>query len=132
LTEGFLAYGQLMFAGSTTAMQGFGVGQERVRGRARVVHRAEEALATLEPGDVLVTTMTTPAFNGVLPLAAALVTEAGGLLSHAAIISRELGVPAVIGVAGVMSAIRDGDEIEVDPASGNVRVIGQAFDQSNS
>jgi rifampicin phosphotransferase len=123
LTDGFLAYGQLMFVANTGSMQGFGVGSGVVRGRARVVHRAEEALASLEPGDVLVTTMTTPAFNGVLPLAGALVTEAGGLLSHAAIISRELGVPAVIGVPGVMSTIRDGDEVEVDTTSGAVRVV---------
>lgn len=123
LTEGFLAYGQLMFQAGRQHMQGFGVGTRTVRGRARVVHRAEEALSDLEPGDILVTSMTTPAFNAVLPLAGALATQEGGLLSHAGIIARELDIPAVIGVGGLLSSVEDGDEIEVDAAAGTVTVI---------
>ncbi|HUP84498.1 MAG TPA: PEP-utilizing enzyme [Acidimicrobiales bacterium] len=123
LTEGFLAYGQLMFQAGRQHMQGFGVGTRTVRGRARVVHRAEEALSDLEPGDILVTSMTTPAFNAVLPLAGALATQEGGLLSHAGIIARELDIPAAIGVGGLLSSVVDGDEIEVDAAAGTVTII---------
>ena len=123
LTEGFLAYGQLMFQAGRQHMRGFGVGTRTVRGRARVVRRAEQALSNLEPGDILVTSMTTPAFNAVLPLAGALATEEGGLLSHAGIIARELDVPAVIGVSGLLASVEDGDEIEIDAAAGTVTII---------
>lgn len=123
LTEGFLAYGQLMFQAGRQHLRGFGVGTRTVRGRARVVHRADEALSALEPGDILVTSMTTPAFNAVLPLAGALATQEGGLLSHAGIIARELDIPAAIGVGGLLSSVKDGDQIEVDAAAGTVTVI---------
>ena len=53
-------------------------------------------------------------------------TEQGGLFSHAAILSRELGLPAVVGVADVFDGIRDGDLIEVDPLAGAVRVVERA------
>ena len=68
-------------------------------GRAVVAVDPDDAIARLEPGDVLVTTTTTPAFNCVLPVAGALVTAHGGLMSHAGIAARELGIPAVLGVA---------------------------------
>jgi pyruvate,water dikinase len=67
--------------------------------------------------------MTTPAFNAVLPLAGALATEEGGLLSHAGIIARELDVPAVIGVSGLLASVEDGAEIEVDAAAGTVTIL---------
>lgn len=102
---------------------GAGVGTATVRGRARVASSAEEALLRLEPGDVLVVPFTTPAYNAVLPLAAGLVVEEGGALSHAALVARELGVPAVIGVPGIVERIADGAEIEVDPLAGTVTVL---------
>ncbi len=69
---------------------------------------------------------TTPAYNAVLPFAGALVVEAGGYLSHAAVMARELDLPAVLGAAGAMATIRDGDIVEVDPANGRVTVIATA------
>ena len=68
------------------------------RGRAVVAVNPDDAIARLEPGDVLITTTTTPAFNCVLPIAGALVTAHGGLMSHAGIAARELGIPAVLGL----------------------------------
>jgi rifampicin phosphotransferase len=107
-------------------LAGTGVGHAAYRGRARVAHHPEEAIERLEPGDVLVTPTTTPAFNAVLAIAGALVVEEGGLVSHAAITARELGLPAVVGVPGALAAISDGDEVEVDPVAGRVRVVAAA------
>lgn len=101
---------------------GVGVGTERYTGRACVAASSEEALARLEPGDVLVVTMTTPAYEAILPVAGALVTEHGGLISHAALVARELGLAAVVGAAGATTAIPDGAQVEVDPTTGRVTV----------
>jgi rifampicin phosphotransferase len=105
---------------------GTGIGAESYRGRARTATDAEEAIAKLEPGEILVTRTTTPAYNMVLALVGGLVTEEGGPMSHAAVLSRELRIPAVIGARGALGAISDGDEIEVDPSSGEVRVLSKA------
>lgn len=103
--------------------RGTGVGTERYRGRAVVAADPEDAIARLQPGDVLVTGTTTPAFNTVLVLAGALVTAHGGPMSHAGIVSRELDIPAVLGLAGVLERIPDGAEVEVDPVAATVEVI---------
>jgi pyruvate,water dikinase len=104
-------------------LTGLGVGEETYIGRARVAHDAYDVLETLEDGDVLVTTFTNPAYNSVLLIAGAVVCEEGGALSHAAVMARELGIPAVIGARGAMSEIHDGDTVEVDPVNGRVRVV---------
>src|SRR5215213_6610261 len=100
-----------------------GIGDTPYIGTARVVHDAVEALATMEPGDVVVAAYTAPTYNAVLSMAGAIVTEQGGLLCHAAVIARELGLPAVIGASGAMSVIPDGATVEVDPVAGRVRVL---------
>ncbi|MFM7095050.1 MAG: PEP-utilizing enzyme, partial [Actinomycetota bacterium] len=64
-----------------------------------------------------------PAYNMVVGFAGALVTAEGGPLSHAAVIARELGIPAIVGAPRAMLDIRDGTTIEVDPIKGSVRVI---------
>ena len=93
---------------------------------SRVAHVAEDVLSTLEEGDVLVTTFANPAYNTVLMIAGALVCEEGGPLSHAAVMARELGIPAVIGARGAMTGIADGDTVEVDPVAGRVRVASRS------
>jgi pyruvate,water dikinase len=103
-------------------LAGTGVGTASYRGRARQAEAPEDALANLEAGDVLVVPYTTPAYNTVLPLAGAVVTAEGGPLSHAAVLARELGIPAVVGVAGART-IPDGATIEVDPTAGEVRIL---------
>jgi pyruvate,water dikinase len=109
--------------GGVTAGRGLGVGTSSYTGPARVAHTPEEALASLAPGDVLVVPFTTPAYNAVLAIAGGLVTEEGGALSHAAVLARELSLPAVIGVAGALTTVADGDEVEVDPLAGTVRIL---------
>ncbi len=110
--------------GSTTrdGLEGFGVGQEPYIGTARIAQSADDAIEMLEPGDVLIVRATSPAFNSVLAIAGAVVTSDGGILSHAAVLARELGIPAVIGVAAALD-IADGSIVEVDPIQGIVRIV---------
>lgn len=108
---------------SDHSLSGVGVGEHPFVGAAVVARDAGEAMARLEPGEVLVTHATSPAFNLVLSMAGALVTATGGPLSHAAVLARELGLPAVIGVPTAMDAIKDGDIVEVDPVAGTVTVV---------
>jgi len=80
----------------------------------------------LEPGEILVCRTTDPSWASTLMLAAALVIDIGGPISHGAIVARELGIPCVIGTKTGTSAIRSGDELAVDGAKGEVVVIRRA------
>jgi phosphohistidine swiveling domain-containing protein len=91
-------------------------------GTARVLMGPEE-LERLRKGDVLVAPATSEAFNVVLPLLGALVTDHGGLLAHAAIVSREFGIPGVVGTRDATSIITDGKRVRVDGSSGEVQVL---------
>jgi pyruvate,water dikinase len=73
-------------------------------------------------GDVLVTESTTEAFNILLPLLGAIVTDAGGLLSHSAIVAREYGIPGVVGTRNATDLIADGTRVRVDGDKGEVTV----------
>jgi len=106
--------------------EGTGLGSTPYTGRACVAVDAEEALAKLEPGDVLVTAHTTPAYEAIMPIAGALVTDHGGLMSHAALVCREHGIPAVVGVAAATAHIPHGAIITVDPSTGRVAVSPEA------
>jgi pyruvate,water dikinase len=91
-------------------------------GTARVVQHAGE-FNRLQRGDVLVTTSTSAAFNVVLPLLGAIVTDRGGQLSHAAIVAREYGIPAVVGTLKATGGIPDGARIRVDGTAGTVEIV---------
>ena len=93
-----------------------------VEGRARVVR--EMADADLEPGDVLVTTFTDPSWSPVFVTIGALVTEVGGVMTHGAVVAREYGLPAVVGVEGATRRIPDGAWIRVDGTDGSVELLG--------
>ena len=75
-------------------------------------------------GDVLVTESTTEAFNILLPLLGAIVTDSGGLLSHSAIVAREYGIPGVVGTRDATERIADGTRVRVDGDAGEVTVLG--------
>jgi pyruvate,water dikinase len=92
----------------------------RVAGHARIVLDPTSAL--FEPGDILIAHSTDPAWAFLMATASALVVERGNLLSHAAIIGRELGIPCVIGIQGVMNILTDGQRIVVDGARGEVEL----------
>lgn len=103
---------------------GAGVSVGVAQGRVRVVVSPD--LDDFEPDEILVCVSTDPAWAPLFSLAGGLVTELGGALSHGAIIARELGLPAVVNVAGATSWLRDGDVVRVDGASGTVSVIARA------
>jgi pyruvate,water dikinase len=77
----------------------------------------------VRPGDVLVCRTTEPTWTPLLGVVAAVVTEIGGVLSHAAIVARELGIPAVLGVAEATRQLPSGCPIEVDGSSGLVTEV---------
>lgn len=95
------------------------------RGRARVVMDAYADDPT-EPGEVLVAPITDPGWMPLFVGVVAVVAEMGGELSHTMIVSRDLGIPAVVGAVGATSAIKTGDLIEVDGSNGIVRIIERA------
>ena len=91
----------------------------RHEGTARIVHTVDDLLR-VEPGDVIVAITTAESFNLAMSFASAVVTDQGGLLGHAAITSREYGIPAVVGTHHATSAITDGMRIVVDGTTGEV------------
>ncbi|MBI2444158.1 MAG: hypothetical protein HYV42_02885 [Candidatus Magasanikbacteria bacterium] len=92
------------------------------QGRVKIVIRAEE-MAKMNDGDILVSIATDPDIVPAMKKAAAIVTEQGGVTSHAAIVSRELGIPCVIGTKIATKIFKDGDLVEVDANRGVVRKI---------
>jgi pyruvate, water dikinase len=103
------------------ALSGMAASPGRVEGVARVVLDAAD-LADVQPGDVLVTRVTAPSWGPVFDRAAAVVTDIGGMMSHAAIICREYGLPAVTGTGGATAAIATGDRVIVDGDAGTVTI----------
>jgi len=95
------------------------------RGRARVVLDPSDARG-LQPGEVLVAPLTDPAWTPLFLPAAAVVVNVGALMSHAVIVSRELGIPCVVAVTDATERIRDGMLVEVDGAAGQVRILEAA------
>lgn len=93
-----------------------------VRGRVRIVMKQSDA-AKVESGDILVSPMTTPNFISAMKLAAAFVTDEGGITCHAAIVAREMNKPCIIGTRIATKVLKDGDFAEVDAEKGLVRVI---------
>jgi phosphohistidine swiveling domain-containing protein len=108
---------------ASSDLRGLGIGSGVHRGIARVATDPDQVLEAMEPGDVLVAPWTAPTYNAVLAIAGAVVVQEGGLLSHAAVMARELGIPAVIGCRGAMELIGDGDLVEVDAVAGEVRLV---------
>jgi pyruvate,water dikinase len=82
--------------------------------------------AKLNAGDIIVAEHTDPSWIMILPLAGALVVERGSLLSHAAIVARELGIPAVVAATGALAWLREGERVEVDGSAGTVRRLDSA------
>jgi len=103
------------------ALVGLAVSAGTVEGRARVV--LDMAGASLEPGDIMVTTHTDPSWTPLFVTVAGLVTEVGGLMTHGAVIAREYGLPAVVGVEHATRLIPDGQRIRLDGTHGYVEIL---------
>ena len=94
-----------------------------VTAKARVLAGPED-FAAFQPGEVLVAAITTPAYTPLFAMAAAVVTDIGGVLSHGSIVAREYGIPAVLGTGSATRVIHTGDEITVDGSAGKVHLAG--------
>ncbi|SCG52769.1 pyruvate, water dikinase [Micromonospora echinaurantiaca] len=105
----------------TGALVGLAVSAGTVEGRARVI--LDMAEADLEPGDILVTAHTDPSWTPLFVAIAGLVTEVGGLMTHGAVIAREYGLPAVVGVVDATRLIADGQRIRVHGTDGYVEIL---------
>jgi pyruvate,water dikinase len=100
---------------------GVAVGGAAVTGRVRVV--LDPAAADLEPGEILVCRTTDPGWVSLFHLAAGVVIDIGGQMSHGAIVARELGIPCLIGTGDGTRRLRTGDTVSLDPATGTVQVV---------
>lgn len=94
----------------------------QVEGRVRRVDRIENA-NQIQLGEILVTTQTNVGWTPYFPRLAAVITDVGAPLSHAAIVARELGIPAVVGCRDATMRLRTGDRVRVDGARGTVEII---------
>eukprot|EP01119_Soliformovum_irregulare_P015023 TRINITY_DN4181_c0_g1_i1.p2 TRINITY_DN4181_c0_g1~~TRINITY_DN4181_c0_g1_i1.p2 ORF type:complete len:394 (-),score=205.98 TRINITY_DN4181_c0_g1_i1:32-1213(-) len=104
---------------------GTGGSAGKFRGRSRVLRNVAE-ISRLDPMDILVTSTTDPSWTPLFLKCSGVVVERGGMLSHGAIVARELGIPAVVGVAGLFSQVEDGDILEIDGSLGTVEIISQS------
>jgi phosphohistidine swiveling domain-containing protein len=101
---------------------GYAASPGQVTGIARLV-LAPADMARVRKGDVLITRATAPSYNALLPLLSGIVTDRGGTLSHAAVVAREYGIPAVVGCGNATELIRDGVRVRLDGATGTVEVL---------
>lgn len=106
----------------TRTIQGLGASSGTIEGTARVVNSAEE-FDQVQKGEILVCKMTNPAWVVLFTKIGGLVTDAGGALSHPAVVSREFGIPAVVGTSVATQKIRTGQRVRVDGGAGVVRVL---------
>lgn len=113
--------GKAEIAAAGTRLSGIGVSPGRYTGPARVI-TSLSAQSTLEPGEVIVAAITDASWGPLFLAAGAVVVETGSVISHAAIVSRELGIPAAVSVANATRRIRDGSTITVDGNTGTVDV----------
>jgi pyruvate,water dikinase len=104
------------------AVRGFPGSAGVVEGRVRVLNDAADSAALL-PGEVLVTMITNVGWTPLFPRAAAVITDVGAPLSHAAIVARELGIPAVVGCGNATMRLRTGDLVRVNGTAGTVEVL---------
>jgi pyruvate,water dikinase len=103
----------------TPILEGHGASPGVAAGLVKIVHDAKD-LAKIQKGDILVTKMTNPDFVVAMEKSAAIVTDEGGITCHAAIVSRELGIPCIVGTKDATKIIKEGDEITVDATHGKV------------
>src|SRR5437764_8003286 len=103
------------------ALVGVPVSAGTIEGRARVI--LDMADADVELGDILVTAYTDPSWTPLFVGIKGLVTEVGGLMTHGAVIAREYGLPAVVGVEGATKLIKDGQQIRVHGTDGYVEIL---------
>ncbi|MEW6468331.1 MAG: PEP/pyruvate-binding domain-containing protein [Bacteroidota bacterium] len=130
-SERFATYGSVYFANDffsteKTAnikgdLKGIGCCPGKVRGKVQVILDPGK-VASLN-GDILVTSSTDPGWVTLFPSASGIIVERGSLLSHSAIVSREMGKPCIVSVSGLLKTLRTGDEVEMDGSTGEIKII---------
>jgi pyruvate,water dikinase len=110
------------YTSTETEIRGTGASAGIVRGPARLT-LSQSDFGSVRPGDIIVCPSSNPSWVPVFTIAGGLVTNTGGVLSHAAVVAREFGLPAVVGVAGATTKIRDGQTLEIDGVAGTVRLL---------
>ncbi|HTE30402.1 MAG TPA: PEP-utilizing enzyme, partial [Chryseolinea sp.] len=103
------------------AIVGLAVSSGVIEGRARVILNMKDA--DIEDGDILITSFTDPSWTTLFVSIKGLVTEVGGLMTHGAVIAREYGLPAVVGVENATKLIKDGQMIRVNGTDGYVEIL---------
>ncbi len=129
--ERFAAYGAIYHANDffstekvepiTGDLKGIGCCPGRVRAKVQVILNPQE-VSSLN-GDILVTHSTDPGWVVLFPSASAIIVERGSLLSHSAIVAREMGKPCIVGVTGLLKTLKTGDEIEMDGSTGEIKIL---------
>ncbi|PAW77854.1 MAG: hypothetical protein B9S32_09645 [Verrucomicrobia bacterium Tous-C9LFEB] len=113
-----------------TTLKGIGCCPGIVRGRVRVI--LDPRQAQMEVGEILVAPRTDPGWIMLFPSAAGLLVEYGSLLSHSAIVAREMGIPAIVSVKGLTSWLASGDEVEMDGSTGLITLINKASEEKST
>ncbi|MBT4540019.1 hypothetical protein HOC35_00760 [Candidatus Woesearchaeota archaeon] len=111
-----------------TELKGISASSGKVTGKIRIIlpigiKEVQEDMKHFEEGDILVTTMTQPNILLIMKKASAIITDQGGMTSHAAVISRELGVPCIVGTYNATRILNNGDLVEVDADNGVIKII---------
>lgn len=106
----------------TDILQGMPASRGIVRGQAKIIETQED-FKKMRQGDIIVATMTRPEYVSIMKMAGGIVTNEGGITCHAAILSRELSIPCVIGTQTATDVLKDGDEVEVDANQGVITII---------
>jgi phosphohistidine swiveling domain-containing protein len=109
-------------ASDSETLQGFAGAPGRVEGVVRILANPEDG-ETLRQGEILVTTTTNVGWTPLFPKAAAIITDVGAPLSHAGIVARELGIPAVVGCGNATGRLKNGDRVMVDGGQGTVYIL---------
>lgn len=111
-----------LFIEDTSEFSGLGVSLGKARGKVKIIIKQED-IPKMRQGDILVSTMTRPEHTVAMKKAAAIITNEGGITCHAAIVSRELGIPCIIGTKIATKVLKDGVLVEVDADKGVVKII---------
>ncbi|WP_175364486.1 PEP-utilizing enzyme [Mycobacterium lentiflavum] len=111
-------------SGDDVLLTGIAAGSGVVEGPVRVVH--DPAVIEVEPGEILVAPTTDPSWASIMFVSSALIVDIGSVLSHAAVVARELGLPCVVNTRNGTRVLRDGDLVRVDGAAGTVQLIKRA------
>ena len=114
--------GEIPFVEGATEFRGLAASGGRIKGRVKVLESVLEGYK-IEKGDILVTKQTDPGWAMVFPLIGGLIVERGGALSHGAIVAREFGIPAVIGIDHITRSLKDNDEVILDGNLGKIQLI---------